>query len=401
MKINQNKIVFVLIILLFASNVLAQEIRVKIGSFKEVYFSSPDVYKIIKKASREILYQGNNHKIASVFERNIKISNMGVYENALIIESIPESFIEVNKRKYRGNIELRVSENSVKVINIIDIEKYLYGVVGMEVPPKWPTDALKAQAVISRTFALKTLNKHQDEDCNLCNSWHCQVYGGVNNEDPRVREAVDDTRGQVVVYKNEIIHASFHACCGGMTTECNLVWNGENYSYLRMVVDPFCGNSPHWRWEKVLSASLIRKKLLEKNISIGRIYSITLLDRKRDGRAKNILIRNSKERLIINSNSFRLIMDPLIVKSTNFTVTKRRDKFIFSGRGWGHGVGLCQWGAKAMAESGKSYTQILGFYYPGTNVKNTISLNMQEIFHKNDPLCKYHEENKSLNQNKN
>lgn len=362
-------IILISISLLVVSNVLAQEIRVKVGSFERIYFSSPATYKIIQKENENILYQGRDLKSASVSKGNIEIYDLGTYRNALIIEPDSESFIKINKRRYRGKIELHISENRVKAINVINIEEYLYGVVGGEMPSDWHINALKAQAIISRTFALGNLNKHKNEDCNLCDSWHCQIYGGINYEDPEVKKAVDGTKGQVVAYGDAFIHAPFHASCGGMTAKSNLVWNGGGkYPYLRTVIDPFCRNSPHQRWERIVSEDIIRKKLLKKNI--GKMYSITPLNKGRDGRAKDILIRHSEGELTLSSNDFRLALDPTIIKSTRFTVVKKGDDFIFSGCGWGHGVGLCQWGAKAMADSGKNYTQILRFYYPGTTIKD-------------------------------
>lgn len=363
-------IVLIFIFLLIVSNALAQEIRVKIGNFKKIYLSSPEIYKIIQKETKEVLYQGETLKRISVLRKDTNEYDLDIYKNALIIESDPESFIEINNGRYREKIELRVSGDRIEAINIIALEKYLYGVVGKEMPSNWPVEALKAQAVISRTFALGSLHKHKDEDYNLCNGWHCQVYGGVNSEDPKVKKAVDETKGEVVVYEDTLIQAPFHASCGGMTAESNSVWIGGKYPYLRMIIDPFCRESPHQRWKKIISETVIRKKLLGKGKNVGEIYCITPLNIGRDERAKDILIEHSEGKLVLSGNDFRLTLDPTIIKSTRFTVVKKDSEFIFVGCGWGHGVGLCQWGAKAMASNGESYAQILRFYYPKTTIKN-------------------------------
>jgi stage II sporulation protein D len=365
-----SKLLFSLILsFLFVFNLFALELRVKVGSFKRLSFTSPLEYKIIHKDSKEVLYKGRSIKRISVFKKKIRVDNLGIYRNPLLIVSKNASFIKVNKRSYRGNLELRVKGDRIEVVNLIELEDYLYGVVNREMSPKWPMGALKAQAIISRTFALGNLNRHKSEDYNLCSSWHCQVYGGKNDESKEAIKAVNETKGLVLVYKNNLIHAPFHACCGGVTAKGNLVWNGGKYPYLRSVVDPFCRRSPHYRWRYEIKEEKLRKILSKKKKDIGRIYKLLPINKSRDGRAANILIFHKNGRLNLNSNDFRLILNPNKLRSTRFKVFKRENRFLFYGYGWGHGVGLCQWGAKKMAKEGKSFSQILRFYYPGTNIK--------------------------------
>ncbi|MBU2600534.1 SpoIID/LytB domain-containing protein [bacterium] len=370
-------LIFLFITLFITPDAFSQDLRVKIGSFKNIYLSSPLPYGIVQKESQEVLYQGDLTKEVTVLGRGIDISGIGIYRDPLVIESSSKSFIKINNKRYRGSLELSVSGDNIKVINIIDLEQFLSGVIGGEMPPKWPEEALKAQVIASRTFALKNRGKHKEEGYDFCNGWHCQVYKGVDAETLEIRKIIDETKGLVLVYNNILANTPFHSCCGGVTAKSSLVWNSTSeYPYLEYAIDPFCKEAPHQRWREIVSEDTIRKKLSKRDSSLGEIYNITPINIGLDGRAKNISINHSNGELILNGNEFRLILDPTVIRSTHFIgIEKIKDRFVFSGYGWGHGVGLCQWGAKGMAESGKNYQEILRFYYPGTSLKDSSTSN--------------------------
>lgn len=279
---------------------------------------------------------------------------------------------KINGRRYRDGITVLCKDSKLTVINDLDLESYLLGTVSKEVNPDWQAEALKAQAVVSRTYAIKSTGKHSGEGFDLCNETHCQVYGGVEAEDPRTSSAVEATRSMVLAYKGELCQTYYHAACGGYTENPGNVWDyGEEIPpYLKGVADKFCKGNPHSSWKIEIPEEKIRKKLIEAGYETGKIKNITIVKKGRSGRAEKLNIMNYKGNYIIGSNKFRLAVDAWVLQSTFFSkITRKGDKFVFEGKGWGHGVGMCQWGAKGMADKGYEYRKILTFYYPGTEVQ--------------------------------
>lgn len=280
--------------------------------------------------------------------------------------------IRINGRRYHDNILIRIKNGRLNVINELGIEDYIKGILPKEVSPKWPIESLKAQAIVSRTYALRNLKKHGSQGFDLCNTVHCQVYGGIESEQLRTNKAVEFTRGQVLTYNKKLAQALFHASCGGRTEVPNNVWNVNSRvpKYLEGVRDGFCKESPHHKWTKKISEVYLRGKLKKAGYNIGKISSIKILGRNKTGRATYLLIKNSYGKLKILAAKFRLAIDPWKVKSTMFSrIRKIGSDFEFSGRGWGHGVGMCQWGAKAMSDRRYKYKKILRYYFPGTRIE--------------------------------
>ena len=282
------------------------------------------------------------------------------------------SFLRVDGRRYKDSILIIIRNKKLTVVNELGLEDYICGILPKEVNPDWPADALKAQAVISRTYVLKNLRKHDKEGFDICTETHCQVYGGVESEDPRTNAAVEATRGEVLVYKGELAQSLFHASCGGHTENPNCVWTWESATpeYLRGVKDKFCGNSPHQYWKNSVSAESLRTKLVKSGYSVGKITKITMSGSDDSGRPAKLKIKHSKGVLSIMPAKFRMAIDPWLIKSAFITdISAHGANFVFEGKGWGHGVGMCQWGAKEMGGKGYDYKKILGFYYPGTGVE--------------------------------
>ncbi|PIV53049.1 MAG: hypothetical protein COY53_09395 [Elusimicrobia bacterium CG_4_10_14_0_8_um_filter_37_32] len=293
-----------------------------------------------------------------------------------LIRLIPKSeknFVKINGKRYRDSIIIKKSrESKLTVINEIGLENYIYGVLPHEVNPEWPLEALKAQAVVSRTYAMYNLGKYESEGFDFCNTVYSQVYGSRDSEKKRSNEAVDATVNEVLVYDGKPINALFFACCGGHTEDVSNVWQGNNsgrYGYLRGVKCPFCSKSSHNSWKKLLEENYIRKKLNVKGYKVGQIKSINIQGKTSSGRVRFIIVKHTGGSLKLTGNLFRMIVDPNVIKSTKIvSITKQKDSFIFAGHGWGHGVGMCQWGAKGMAEKGYNYIGILKYYYPGTKI---------------------------------
>jgi stage II sporulation protein D len=258
------------------------------------------------------------------------------------------------------------------VINEIGLEDYLAGILPEEVNPGWPIESLKAQAVVSRTYALKNLRKHEKDGFDLCTETHCQVYGGVESEKKTTTEAVEQTRSEVLTFKGDLVQALFHACCGGYTEDpVNVwIWSAATPSYLKGRRDKFCKDSPHAFWKNRIEGEFISQRLNKAGFDVGKIESIRISGRDRSGRAELLKIKHSYGTLSIMASKFRLAVDPWLIKSTLFDkIVRYGSTFEFRGSGWGHGVGMCQWGAKVMSDKKYTYKEILKFYYPGTEVE--------------------------------
>lgn len=277
--------------------------------------------------------------------------------------------LRINGRRYHDNITIVANNGKLTVINEIGLEDYINGIIPREVNPEWPIESLKAQAVVSRTYVLRNLRRHGKDGFDVCTQTHCQVYGGLESEDPRSNAAVEATRAEVLVYDGKLAQTLFHASCGGHTENPNFVWawNTEAPAYLKGCKDGFCENSPHQNWENVLKADFIGTRLRKAGYNVGTIKNISLSGRDNSGRTKSIVVKHSKGTSTIPAAKFRMAIDPWYIRSTWFTSAGREGaSFRFKGKGWGHGVGMCQWGAKEMSEKGRDHKEILRFYYPGT-----------------------------------
>jgi stage II sporulation protein D len=283
-----------------------------------------------------------------------------------------KGLVYANKKAYRGYLIIsKTANNKINVVNVLKTEDYLKGVVPKESSAKWPIETLKAQSLISRTYAAANIGKHKAQGFDLCADTHCQVYGGASAEVPISNEAVAETEGEVVTYNNRYAQTVFHANCGGHTESPKYVWGWtEVPEYLEGVKCSYCQDAPYSTWETALDESFIRKQLLKFDSSIDEIESITPSGKTPGGSAIDIVVKYSKGEFVMNAYKFRLAIDAWRIKSNTFkSIKKQGDKFFFIGNGWGHKVGLCQWGARGMGLDGKNHRQIIAFYYPKTKIE--------------------------------
>jgi len=282
----------------------------------------------------------------------------------LIIEPARDASIVIDERPFRGQITfIRTPDNHITVINDINVEDYIKGILYHEVSHLWPMEALKAQAVASRTYALYSLNPSKPFD--VTNDIYSQVYGGRSSERYRTDLAVEYTRGQVLTYNNQIIPAYFHATCGGMTEDAQELWHLPDIPPLRGVPCGFCVNSPHMHWKKNFQLRDIQDALNLHGYKVGIIKDISIVDRDRSERIEHLKItQKNGEELIIKGKDFRDLMGPNVLMSNNYEITMQGYYVNIIGKGWGHGVGMCQWGALGMAQQQFNYQQILSYYYP-------------------------------------
>ena len=276
--------------------------------------------------------------------------------------------MRINGTPYRGSVKIQKgAKGYLDVINILPLEAYLYGVVPKEISPQWYSEALKAQAVASRTYARYLIEKNKNRDYDVAATNISQVYGGAAVEAEKSTMAVDETKGLVLLYNNQPVLAYFHANSGGMTEDVQQVWAAE-IPYLKSVPDDYSLRAPGCAWEKTFSLEEIRKALNKQNMDLGDIEAITPEDRSPSGRFTKIRILHDGRETILSGNDFRLKIDPNLIKSTNFQMTRQDQMVHFTGRGFGHGVGMSQWGAYIMAQEGLSYRHILQYYYQGVEI---------------------------------
>ncbi len=270
---------------------------------------------------------------------------------------VPGGAVRAGGVLVRGDVVVRAGRTGLEVINVIPLEEYLVGVLGSEMPKSFPPEALKAQAVAARTYALHRKLEAYDEPYHLGSSVLSQVYRGLAAEDARTRQAVESTRGLVLTYELAPIEAYFHASCGGRT-ESGLDALGRELPYL-VPVDCPCGRLKVSRWQVKLPAAELSERLgLETS-------QLRVVDRSRTGRARRVLVASRT----IDAVTFRERLGYSRVKSLAFEVRPGDGAFTLTGRGLGHGAGMCQWGARALAESGWDFERILAHYYPGTELQ--------------------------------
>ncbi len=281
------------------------------------------------------------------------------------IRSVEGGEITVNNRTFRGEMDiLRTEKMSLMAINHIDIEDYVKGVLYHEVSHWWPMEALKAQAIASRTFAVYKTQEQKESEYDLRSDVFSQVYGGHTSETYRTSRAVDETRDKILIYRNRVLPAYFHATCGGHTEDASELWKTE-CGALHGRPCRYCEVSPHYRWTGTITAEEAELRLRKAGYTIRHILSFATRGLTDSGRVKEVLIKDELGVEKISAPVFRLALGPDIIRSTAFSVSVSNDGFVFSGKGWGHGVGMCQWGAYGMASRGLDAVDILRFYYPG------------------------------------
>ena len=287
----------------------------------------------------------------------------------LSIEPSVERDLYLDQTRFRGSLSVFKKPNGLLyVVNRLDIEKYLYGVLHHEVAPWWPMEALKAQAVAARSYAYYQAQVSQQAAYDLKSSTSSQVYGGSTTERYRTRKAVDRTAGQILVYEGKPFPAYFHATCAGTTAGAQELWKIDLPPIAGGVKCGFCRISPHFYWQAKVPLSEIEDELRKNGRSIGQVLKIESVTQTPSGRVGSLKITGTQNEAVVAAKDFRVWVGGDRVKSTDFKVEVKEDVAEFHGKGWGHGVGLCQWGALGKALLGASYKDILSFYYPASTI---------------------------------
>lgn len=335
-----------------------------------VFLALKGKYKISEINSGRILMEGPylDAQIAGT-KTGLRIGNKESNVYGFKVKVLRDSNIYVDGRRFRGDIDIIRKDNlKLEVINYIGLDDYLYGVLYHEVSHRWPLEVLKAQAIAARTFALYQAKQNKSQPYDLRSDIYSQVYGGRTSEKWSTTHAVDVTRGRVLAYNGDILPAYYHATCAGFTEDAVNLWNVD-LPPLKGVSCNFCVYSPHYKWTKNIALWDLARKLKDANYKIDKIASVNILSKNRSGRVDKLEIKDDTGvAIVLTGKDFRQMMGPNELRSTKFDSSIKGNNLVLSGFGWGHGVGMCQWGAFEMAKQGKKAEEILQYYYPGAEI---------------------------------
>ncbi len=284
-------------------------------------------------------------------------------------------------RPYKGKLEVHSKDGVCVVTNTVVLEDYVESVSCHEIRGGL-SEALKAQAVLVRTWALTHLGRHGADGQDFCDLTHCQVYTGDSACDASQTLALSEVKGMVLMYGSVLSDVAYFSTCGGYTASAADIWGRKSSrSYLKGVMDgdpAYCSESPHFHWHLLLPKADVCRVLAIKGA--GSPCTLEVTKTGKGGWVKSVRVI-SKKNISLTGEEFRMVMGRAFgwgkFKSSNFVMNSRGDEVEFIGKGLGHGVGMCQYGAMNMAKKGKSYKDILRHYFPGTRV-----LKLNEIRHR-------------------
>jgi len=306
--------------------------------------------------------------IAHQTAASLKVRGFPIFAQGFLLTS-SRGPVAIAGRLYRDKLKIFPGQNrDLRVVNELLLEDYLVGLIHSEIYSQWPLEAVKAQAVAARTYAVYQRKNRFSELYDLESTVIDQVYGGVGGEDARSRQAVKETEGEALFYQGSPIFSVYHACCGGRTEASHHLWIG-NFPYLQSIPCDSCQEAPSFLWTYQADSLALAKALGKMGFISSKVMRIDVSERSASGRVVRMFVEGEKDKINMTGKEFRRLLGYDLLRSTNFLVKEDGPFFSFSGLGWGHGVGLCQWGAKGMAENGADYRSILTHYYQDVELK--------------------------------
>ena len=292
----------------------------------------------------------------------------GVYRVQVVASAANSRAQNVKKEwNVRGPLEIQSLPSGLAVINQIGLETYVAGVVSGEVSPKWPLEALKAQAVAARTYVLYKQVENQLQPFDVFASVLDQVYHGHAPRSKSVLRAVAETKGHVVTYDRRPIYAAYSSTAAGPTEDALYVW-ALNLPYLKGVNCPFDEQAPRYDWRTSFTFEFLEQQLRKEGFAVGTVATLTPYTFTPSGRVDRVRLLHSQGEIILRGQDLRRIVGYSKIFSTNFSIESMGAEVVVVGHGAGHAVGMCQWGMREMAELGYDYQSILRHYYPGTTL---------------------------------
>ncbi|MBI3831321.1 MAG: SpoIID/LytB domain-containing protein [Planctomycetes bacterium] len=359
----------------------APEVRVAVvRDAQEVRIAATDGALVVKNGTGSVLAQiaDRNEAVLRLSPSGLTLDgrSLGLLRSMRITKTAEAGRVSLDGVELGEKADLFIDparNNTLSAVAYVGIEEYLVGVLAGEVPyDRWGAEALKAQAITSRTYALYQMKIHANEACDVESTVMSQVFKPGNRNNVVLNRAVNGTRGLVLTSGGRIFPAYFHSTCGGATARGTSVFaDSPAVGTLNGVACPFCAQSPSYRWHAELTRDEIGRRLRAfpdlAGQTIGTIQGLDFLGGSAASpRAESVRVRHSGGVLTMSANRFRIAVGPGVLKSVLLErVTATPTGFAFDGRGFGHGVGLCQYGSNGMAEKGYTCEQILGFYYPG------------------------------------
>jgi stage II sporulation protein D len=283
----------------------------------------------------------------------------------MLVPNQEDGTIGLGGKLYRGAMVIHPNAGgNFDVVDYVDIEDYLQSVVPSEMPSGWPLEALKSQAIAARSYAVANMGKHESNGYDLRATNEDQVYLGVGGEAMSTNLAIAQTRGVVMRYQGNVITAYFHSASGGWTESAENVWS-KPLPFLRAVAD-YDDQSPYFSWSRSCQTSQIEQNLQRNNRGVGNLLSMLPVSRGESPRVRWLLVTGTARSLYISGEEARKIFN---LPSTCFNVAGSGNSYVFAGRGFGHGLGMSQWGAKRLAEVGYSANDILNYYYKDVSIE--------------------------------
>jgi stage II sporulation protein D len=273
--------------------------------------------------------------------------------------------IRMNGREYGDTLELVRNGEGIAVVNELSLDDYVVGVLRGEVGERWPAEALRAQAVVARTYAAYQRMLNAAKPYHIVASVAHQMFVGRPPRTSAAWAAVSETSGQVLRWEGEVFPAFYHAESGGYTEDPRTVFAARNMPALKAVRCDFSAGSPHYYWNLDIKLADLTEIMRKNDVAVGTVTAIDVTERTSSLRATSVTVRGTRGSARLRGNDFRRMIGYETLRSTLFAVALDGDIAHFTGRGYGHGVGMCQWGAKGMAEQGYTARQIVEYFYPG------------------------------------
>ena len=342
----------------------AVEMRVGLMQEEDAVNIGSSTTGLIRDGGGQTLYQLPELQAVTVeadgFEVELTSGGQTLAESsAFWLEPSEGGFVWIGDKWYRGRVMVTVDAGELVAVNHVDLEDYLYSVVGSEMPTSWPQAALQSQAVAARSYALYKRSRSANPLFDLGGTTAHQVYKGLAQEHPNTIAAVDATEDQVVTHNGQVIEAIFHSSSGGGTENASDVWSSD-VPYLRRVED-FDHDSPVFSWEETFTLSEFSSKIGD----IGRVHTIGTPQYTEGGRVASITFAGEKGTETMRGRDVR---SALRLRSTRFDIAIEGNNVTVTGSGFGHGVGMSQWGARRLAEQGWNFEEILQHYYQSTAI---------------------------------
>lgn len=352
------------------------KVRVLVVSNKATFHVEVDgPYVVTKAGETKAIGRGTSLKADVVAESDVTRIGAAKYadEEIDIVPGKPET-LTVEKKRYAGALRVVRRDAALLGVNVVDLEDYVAGVIGAEMGSESHREALAVQAIISRGFGVQQVEEERKSKAkrwfDVYDDTRDQVYAGLGKTSSAVRKAVEETRGKVLLYQGKPFTTYFSSTCGGHTEAVEDVFGGSPFKPLSGIPCTWCEKSRVYEWTAKFTETEVRDLLRKAGHEIGDVKKIEVLDRMEHGRVKLVKLwsTGAAKPLELSGKALRDALDVDKLLSTKFEVAREGDDYIFTGRGWGHGVGLCQTGAMRMAEKGKKAEEILETYYPGAQV---------------------------------